>query len=107
MESDPTRALEWTIGPPSITFLDAEDGENDEARIHIETKPRLWGVRSRRRRFTVSIQAERGMVAASGHFDNDIAGYTEAVSWVNDQGPVERWRVENAASLGRHLTVPR
>lgn len=41
--------------------------------------------------------------AATGHFTNDIAGYLEATAWANTCGPVDRWGIENAASLGRHL----
>jgi transposase len=43
VETDPTRALEWMIGLPAITFLGAEDGADDEARIHVETKPSPLG----------------------------------------------------------------
>lgn len=67
------------------------------------TAGNIIGVDPHRRRFTATILDERGAVAATEHFENDIAGYTQAVSWVNDHGPVERWGVENAASLGRHL----
>jgi transposase len=63
----------------------------------------LVGVDPHRRRFTATILDERGAVVATEHFDNDIAGYTEAVAWANDHGGVQRWGVENAASLGRHL----
>jgi transposase len=36
--TDPTRAIEWMIGLPTVTFLGGEDGTNGEARIHLETK---------------------------------------------------------------------
>jgi len=36
--TDPTRAVEWMIGLPAITFLEGEDGVDGEARIHVETK---------------------------------------------------------------------
>ena len=45
VETDPTRALEWMIGLPAITFLGAEDGAHGEARIHIETKRSPRGCR--------------------------------------------------------------
>lgn len=35
---DPTRAIEWMIGLPAITFLKGEDGADGETRIHLETK---------------------------------------------------------------------
>ena len=38
MVTDPTRALEWMIGLPTVTFLGGEDGTNGAARIHVETK---------------------------------------------------------------------
>ena len=37
METDPTRAIEWMIGLPAVAFLGAEDGDDGEARIHVET----------------------------------------------------------------------
>lgn len=64
----------------------------------------IVGVDPHRRRFTVTVLDERGAVVATEHFANDIAGYVEATAWVNDHGPVDRWGIENAASLGRHLT---
>jgi len=41
--TDPTRALEWMIGLPGVAFLGAEDGEGDQAKIHVETKASLVG----------------------------------------------------------------
>jgi transposase len=41
--TDPTRALEWMIGLPTIAFLGAEDGDGGQARIHVETKASLVG----------------------------------------------------------------
>ena len=38
MVTDPTRAIEWMIGLPTVTFLGGEDGTNGAARIHLETK---------------------------------------------------------------------
>ena len=43
MLTDPTRALEWMIGLPTIAFLGAEDGDGGQARIHVETKASLVG----------------------------------------------------------------
>ena len=43
METDPTRALEWMIGLPVITFLGGEDGAAGEARIHVETRASRLG----------------------------------------------------------------
>ena len=63
----------------------------------------IVGVDPHRRRFTATILDQRGSVAATEHFDNDLAGYVKATAWANDHGPVERWGVENAASFGRHL----
>jgi hypothetical protein len=45
VETDPTRALEWMIGFPAVRFLGGEDGDDGEARIHVETKARLSGAR--------------------------------------------------------------
>lgn len=63
----------------------------------------IVGVDPHRRRFTATIIDERGAMVATEHFDNDIAGYVEATAWVADHGSADRWGVENAASLGRHL----
>jgi len=41
--TDPTRALEWMIGLRTIAFLGAEDGDGDQARIHVETRASLVG----------------------------------------------------------------
>lgn len=38
VETDPTRAIEWMIGLPAVRFLGCGDGDDDEARIHVETK---------------------------------------------------------------------
>ena len=43
METDPTRALEWMIGLPALGFLGVEDGDDGEARIHVETKASAAG----------------------------------------------------------------
>lgn len=43
MITDPTRALEWMIGLRVIAFLGAEDGADDQARIHVETRASLAG----------------------------------------------------------------
>ena len=43
MLTDPTRALEWMIGLPTIAFLGAEDGAGGRARIHVETEASLVG----------------------------------------------------------------
>ena len=43
MLTDPTRTLEWMIGLGAIAFLGAEDGEGDQARIHVETKASFVG----------------------------------------------------------------
>jgi len=37
VETDPTRALEWMIGLPAITFLGCEDSSGGVGRIHVET----------------------------------------------------------------------
>ena len=43
METDPTRAIEWMIGLPDITFLAVEDGLDGVGRIHVETVSRPVG----------------------------------------------------------------
>ena len=67
------------------------------------TQNHIIGIDPHRRRFTATILDDRGCVAAIEHFTNDIAGYLEATAWANTYGPVDRWGIENAASLGRHL----
>lgn len=67
------------------------------------TSDHIIGVDPHRRRFTAAVLDARGCVVAIEHFDNDIAGYVEATAWANECGPIDRWGIENAASLGRHL----
>ncbi len=75
----------------------------DQANIVLLDQANIVGVDPHRRRFTATIIDERGAVVATEHFDNDIAGYVEAAAWAADHGPVDRWGIENAASIGRHL----
>ena len=67
------------------------------------TGDNIIGVDPHRRRLTATILDDRGCVVAVDHFTNDGAGYVAATAWANDHGPVDRWGIENAASLGRHL----
>lgn len=43
METDPTRAIQWMIGLPAVRFLGGEDGDDGEARIHVETRAAAAG----------------------------------------------------------------
>jgi transposase len=63
----------------------------------------IVGVDPHRRSLTATVLDERGGVLGHGHFDNTKVGYSKAIAWAGGFGPIDRWGVENAGSLGRHL----
>ena len=63
----------------------------------------IVGVDPHRKTFTACVLDERGGALGHEHFSNTADGYRAAVEWTTSLGPVERWGVENASSLGRHL----
>ena len=63
----------------------------------------IVGVDPHRRTFTATVLDGRGAVLGHEHFPNTTVGYLEALAWAHQWGTADRWGVENAASLGRHL----
>jgi transposase len=63
----------------------------------------IVGVDPHRKNFTACVLDERGGSLGHEHFANTSDGYRAAIEWATSLGPVERWGVENASSLGRHL----
>ena len=61
------------------------------------------GVDPHRRTFTATVLDPRGGELDHAHFPNTRAGHGDAVNWAAARGPIERWGVEGASGLGRHL----
>ena len=61
------------------------------------------GVDPHRKTLTATIIDARGGEIGHEHFPNTRAGHTDAVTWATACGPIERWGVEGASGLGRHL----
>jgi transposase len=63
----------------------------------------IVGVDPHRRSFTAALLDERGALVGHEHFTNDTEGYAAARGWATSRGGAQRWGVENASGLGRHL----
>jgi len=63
----------------------------------------IVGIDPHRRTLTATVLDERGVAVGHDHFDNTNAGYRALTGWVDRFGPVQRWGVEGASGLGRHL----
>ena len=61
------------------------------------------GIDPHRKTFTAGVLDERGGELGGEHFANTTEGYRAAIEWAIALGPIDRWGVENASSLGRHL----
>lgn len=61
------------------------------------------GVDPHRRTLTATALDERGGTVGHAHFPNTRAGHASLVDWAASHGPIERWGVEGASGLGRHL----
>jgi transposase len=67
------------------------------------TTGNIVGVDPHRRSFTATLLDPRGGELDHAHFPNNSDGHAAAVAWATEHGPVERWGVEGASGLGRHL----
>lgn len=65
----------------------------------------IVGIDPHRRTLTATVIDERGVELGHEHFDSTTNGYQALLTWATEFGPVQRWGVENAGSLGRHLAV--
>jgi transposase len=63
----------------------------------------IVGVDPHRKVFTACVLDKRGGQLGDEHFTNTSDGYRAAIKWAGALGRIERWGVENASSLGRHL----
>jgi transposase len=65
----------------------------------------IVGVDPHRNTFTATVLDPRGVEVDRAHFPNTGLGYVAASEWASEYGPVERWGIEGASGLGRHLAV--
>lgn len=63
------------------------------------------GVDPHRKTFTATILDPVGRVVEHRSFANDPDGHAEALAWASDFGAIDRWGIEGASGLGRHLAV--
>jgi transposase len=63
----------------------------------------IVGVDPHRRTFTATVLDARGGELGHAHFPNTRTGHGAGLAWAGGLGPVERWGVEGASGLGRHL----
>ncbi len=63
----------------------------------------IVGVDPHRGTFTAAILDPVGRLLDHRSFANDPAGYTEVKTWASDLGAIDRWGIEGASGLGRHL----
>src|SRR4051794_21868650 len=63
----------------------------------------IVGVDPHRRTFTATVLDPRGGELAHAHFANTRIGHSAALGWAAEHGTVDRWGVEGASGLGRHL----
>jgi transposase len=61
------------------------------------------GVDPHRQTFTATVLDARGGEIDHAHFPNTTAGHTDVAAWARSHGPIERWGIEGASGLGRHL----
>jgi transposase len=67
------------------------------------TTANIVGVDPHRKTFTATVVDPRGGELGHAHFPNTSDGHTAAMLWAGEHGPVERWGIEGASGLGRHL----
>src|SRR5687768_11225201 len=61
------------------------------------------GVDPHRRTLSATALDARGGTLGHAHFPNTRAGHANLVDWAASHGSIERWGVEGASGLGRHL----
>src|SRR5262245_35048773 len=67
------------------------------------TTGNIVGVDPHRRTFTATLLDPRGGEIDHVHFANNREGHAAALVWATEHGTIERWGVEGASGLGRHL----
>ena len=67
------------------------------------TAGNIVGVDPHRKTFTATVLDPRGGELGHAHFTNNRDGHATAIVWATEFGPIDRWGVEGASGLGRHL----
>ena len=67
------------------------------------TASNIVGVDPHRKTFTATVLDSRGGELGHAHFPNTRQGHDAGLAWVAGFGPADRWGVEGASGLGRHL----
>ena len=67
------------------------------------TPGNIVGVDPHRKTLTATIIDARGGEIDHQNFPNTKAGHSDATAWATALGPIDRWGVEGASGLGRHL----
>jgi transposase len=67
------------------------------------TASNIVGVDPHRLTFTATVLDSRGGELGHAHFPNTRQGHDAGLAWAAGLGPADRWGVEGASGLGRHL----
>ena len=67
------------------------------------TASNIVGVDPHRKTFTATVLDARGGELGHAHFPNTREGHDAGLAWAAGFGPADRWGVEGASGLGRHL----
>ena len=67
------------------------------------TAPNIIGVDPHRKTFTATVLDSRGGELGHAHFPNTREGHDSGLAWAAGFGPADRWGIEGASGLGRHL----
>ena len=67
------------------------------------TASNIVGVDPHRKTFTATVLDARGSELGHAHFPNTRQGHDAGLAWAAGFGPADRWGVEGASGLGRHL----
>ncbi len=67
------------------------------------TASNIVGIDPHRRTFTATVLDSRGGELGHAHFPNTRQGHSDGLAWAAGLGSADRWGVEGASGLGRHL----
>jgi transposase len=67
------------------------------------TSSNISGVDPHRKTFTATVLDSRGGELGHAHFPNTREGHDSGLAWAAGFGPTDRWGIEGASGLGRHL----
>jgi transposase len=63
----------------------------------------IVGVDPHRKTFTATVLDPRGGELGHAHFPNTRDGHRSGMAWASEFGSIDRWGIEGASGLGRHL----